>query len=550
MSRSTLWTTAALCALLFSGLARAQQAPQLDIQHFQPHADRTGWYVTHSARTLGLGQPAFGMWLSYARNPLVYYVEDTAENRVVESLLTMDLQAAIGFGVADLAVDMPIHLLVAGDGMNQWGGSISGTAAGDLRVIPKVRFLDPEKRGFGLGLVLPLTFPTANRDHFVGARTVTFAPMLALTGHFGFFRLGGNLGYRIAGREDIDDLVAGGAFLFRVAASVHPHEVVDIAAEFYGDVHSQARNNPVEWLVGATVHPVPPLGITIAGGSAVGPGIGAPEGRIVFAVGITPPVGQKDTDGDGIVDRKDGCPEQPEDFDQFEDEDGCPDPDNDQDGIPDTSDQCPDEPETGNGWQDEDGCPDEIPDTDGDGYLDNADGCPDDPEDFDKFEDEDGCPDPDNDQDQILDVDDACPNQPEVYNNVEDEDGCPDEGRVRVDKKEIVILDKVLFDTNKAVIKSKSMPLLDDVAAILERFPRLEKIEIQGHTDSRGSDSLNQRLSQQRADAVKAYLVKAGVAQGRLVSKGYGENQPIDPAKNKVAYEKNRRVQFMILEQD
>lgn len=133
-----------------------------------------------------------------------------------------------------------------------------------------------------------------------------------------------------------------------------------------------------------------------------------------------------DNDGDGIPDRHDDCPDEAEDFDGYQDHDGCPDPDNDGDGIPDVIDQCPDEPETFNGYKDRDGCPDEIVDSDGDGIPDEDDLCPDSPEDLDGFQDHDGCPDPDNDLDGILDVDDECPDEAEDYDGDRDHDGCPD----------------------------------------------------------------------------------------------------------------------------
>ena len=142
----------------------------------------------------------------------------------------------------------------------------------------------------------------------------------------------------------------------------------------------------------------------------------------------------KDTDGDGIPDKRDKDPYNPEDFDGFEDEDGAPDPDNDGDGIPDVRDGAPNDPEDFDGFQDNDGIPD--PDNDGDGIPDVRDGAPNDPEDFDGFQDEDGIPDPDNDQDGIPDVRDKAPgtdetvrlgiDTKETYNNYQDEDGVPD----------------------------------------------------------------------------------------------------------------------------
>ena len=204
-------------------------------------------------------------------------------------------------------------------------------------------------------------------------------------------------------------------------------------------------------------------------------------------------------------------------------------------------------------FEDEDGCPDE--DNDGDGILDIDDLCRDDPEDVDNFKDKDGCPEADNDKDRILDPDDECPGKDgedleatkEVYNGVKDDDGCPDRGRVIITDTKIEILDKIYFEYNKAVIKKQSYPILDAVYATLDGNPDILKVEIQGHTDERGSDSYNKQLSDKRAAAVKTYLVDKGIAKNRLESHGYGEEQPVDRRRNEAAWAKNRRVEFLIL---
>ena len=126
-------------------------------------------------------------------------------------------------------------------------------------------------------------------------------------------------------------------------------------------------------------------------------GFNTPEWRGIIGFIFEPSIG--DRDGDGYKDDVDQCPDDPEDFDGFEDEDGCPDPDNDKDGILDGDDECPLVPEDYDGDADEDGCPEgDDGDRDGDGIPDSIDQCPDDPEDLDGFEDKDGCPDPDNDK--------------------------------------------------------------------------------------------------------------------------------------------------------
>jgi outer membrane protein OmpA-like peptidoglycan-associated protein len=219
--------------------------------------------------------------------------------------------------------------------------------------------------------------------------------------------------------------------------------------------------------------------------------------------------------------------------------------DKDKDGIPDNVDKCPDQPEDKDGFQDEDGCPD--PDNDNDGIPDNVDLCPNDPEDKDGFEDQDGCPDPDNDHDRIPDKDDKCPNEPETYNGYQDEDGCPDRGRVVVTDTSIEILDVIYFEYDKAVILSKSYPILDAVAATLQGNPSIQLVEIQGHTDERGDDAYNLDLSDRRAKAVMKYLVDKGVDSKRLTAQGYGETQPLDRRHIEAAWAKNRRVAFLII---
>jgi OmpA-OmpF porin, OOP family len=258
-----------------------------------------------------------------------------------------------------------------------------------------------------------------------------------------------------------------------------------------------------------------------------------------------------DNDSDGILDVDDACPLVKEDYDGDRDEDGCPEGregDRDGDGIPDDVDDCPDEPEDFDGFQDEDGCPD--PDNDSDGIPDEKDLCPNDPEDFDGFQDEDGCPDPDNDSDRILDVDDACPNDPETYNGHEDEDGCPDKGLVIVEDTQITILEKIYFETDSAIIQARSFPLLDAVAATLNASPHITLVEIQGHADERGSDEYNINLTRARAASVMNALIERGVVKNRLRSAGYGERCPVDPKNNANAWEKNRRVEFKIVETD
>ncbi|MEA2701069.1 MAG: OmpA-OmpF porin, family [Myxococcales bacterium] len=250
-----------------------------------------------------------------------------------------------------------------------------------------------------------------------------------------------------------------------------------------------------------------------------------------------------DRDGDGIPDNVDKCPNDPEDKDGFEDEDGCPDPDNDQDGIVDAKDKCPNQPEDKDGFEDEDGCPD--PDNDQDGIADAKDKCPNEPEDKDGFEDDDGCPDPDNDKDGVPDTTDKCPLEPGPADN----NGCPKKfEHIVVTQDKIELRQKIFFETDKAVIMPRSFGLLDEIATVLRSRPTM-RVRIEGHTDARGSAPHNMKLSQSRAESVRQHLVGLGIDVGRMEAQGYGSQQPIETNKTAAGREKNRRVEFIITQQ-
>ncbi len=250
-----------------------------------------------------------------------------------------------------------------------------------------------------------------------------------------------------------------------------------------------------------------------------------------------------DKDGDGIPDDVDKCPTEPEDKDGFQDDDGCPDPDNDNDGIPDKLDKCPNDPEDKDGFEDDDGCPDY--DNDKDGIPDALDKCPNEPEDKDGFEDNDGCPDPDNDKDGIPDAIDKCPNEPETFNHYKDEDGCPDEVPPEV-KKFTGVIQGINFKTGSAEILPGSFAILDRAVKVLQDYPDVN-LEISGHTDNKGGSSYNLTLSQNRANSVKMYFVSRGISSSRLTSIGYGKDRPIADNSTSSGRATNRRTEFRLI---
>jgi outer membrane protein OmpA-like peptidoglycan-associated protein len=118
--------------------------------------------------------------------------------------------------------------------------------------------------------------------------------------------------------------------------------------------------------------------------------------------------------------------------------------------------------------------------------------------------------------------------------------------QTKITREKIDIAGKIYFDVNAATIKPESFPLLDEVASALLDHPEITRVRIEGHTDNRGPDASNLQLSDRRAASVRQYLLDRGVAADRLESAGYGETRPVDPRNNAAAWDKNRRVEFMI----
>lgn len=268
--------------------------------------------------------------------------------------------------------------------------------------------------------------------------------------------------------------------------------------------------------------------------------------------GLTFKFGAKDTDGDGIYDKDDLCPTVAG-LPQFK---GCPDTDGD--GIEDSKDGCPNEAGTVemNGCPDRDGdgiadkddaCPDEkglaafngCPDTDGDGVADKSDKCPT----VKGPRENAGCPWPDTDGDGVLDKDDKCPTVKGPASN----NGCPIQEVTEAVLKQLNDYAKtILFDTAKATFQQQTYPVLEAMLAILKEYPTT-KFALEGHTDSDGKDASNMTLSENRAAAVKNYLIEKGIVADRLTSAGFGETKPIDTNKTKAGKANNRRVEVKLV---
>jgi outer membrane protein OmpA-like peptidoglycan-associated protein len=186
-------------------------------------------------------------------------------------------------------------------------------------------------------------------------------------------------------------------------------------------------------------------------------------------------------------------------------------------------------------------------DRDGDGIPDDVDKCPDDAEDKDGFEDEDGCPDPDNDGDGIPDTKDKCPNEPETVNGFQDEDGCPDEGAVVVKKDRIYLKEYLLFDTNRARVRTEGRPSLVAILNLWTQHPEWDHLIVDGHADRHGSDEYNLWLSRTRAERVRNKLIEMGFPGEKLTLRAFGRQKPRVPTETEEADRENRRVEFVIV---
>jgi outer membrane protein OmpA-like peptidoglycan-associated protein len=460
-----------------------------------------------TAEHLGFG---LGLFFNYQHKPLVLFTETTSgggsggfdisgskETVLIRNHLTADLYGALGlrFGWFRLQIGMalPVNLWLKGNDVDDQGnvtGSFTSTSIGDLRIQLKLMLFE-KLAGFSLAFSPIITIPTGclagagslsgcDKDGELGGDSnVSARPRFALSWERGKLLAALNVGAifresaQVFSSEVSHRLTYGVAGGYQVGKRWFPF--VELAGQAGFGTKSDCREDPntgkavctstsstdldafpLELLLGSHINL--PKGFQVTAGLGFGliKAIGSPQFRVLAGVRWAPDL--RDTDGDGVYDTDDKCPAQPEDKDGFQDEDGCPDPDNDgdlipdirdkcpneredkdgfqdddgcpeldndNDGIPDLNDVCPFKPETKNGFQDKDGCPD-VPDQDLDGVPDSKDKCPKQKEDKDGFQDDDGCPDPDNDGDGIPDNFDDCKNQPEDFDKFKDNDGCPD----------------------------------------------------------------------------------------------------------------------------
>lgn len=409
--RSALWIFV-IAVLSFSWTLPVRAQRSLDIGQFEPALDRHGFLGVQGTRMPGHFKTNMGMWFSWAEQPLRVRVgegEGAQTRDVIGRRLSADFLAQVGLGSrVALAMNVPVTLWqstqasVLGDG----GGSLPVSAFGDPRLIGRVRVLgegtegdQTRSEGFGLALQGASTLPIGKE----GAFTAEAAAVTDLRVQADFRLLGAGIGLQLGWRHRFEPVDVG-SVTFRdewhyglgvevpiplvkgLSALAEVRGTTDAASPFGDEARTPVEGDVgVQWNHGDVT-------VTGAVGAGFTSGTGSPKVRGLVGLSYAPR--KNDADEDGIADDVDECPHLPEDFDGFEDEDGCLDPDNDNDLVPDSDDECPNEAADPYRDADQDGCTDPVRDRDGDGVEDRRDSCPGRAEDRDGYQDEDGCPEP------------------------------------------------------------------------------------------------------------------------------------------------------------
>ncbi|MBN1945265.1 MAG: OmpA family protein [Bradymonadales bacterium] len=580
-------------AILQSQGAQAQSG--FDAQQFNPLPSQTvNYFGVASARVLGHGLFNAGAMINYASGPVVLRGPDGEQLvGVVDSQLVADVMGAVGlFDLFELGVSVPMILMQEGESTHLvYSAPDAGFGLGDIRAVPRFLIYSTESLnkpgGISLGILSAVYIPVGDQDQFQGEGGVRVEPRLAFDyAYRDLLRMSLNVGYMVRPENEFADLAIDDTLTYGLGISYHLPLQMYLMGELSGETSILASDidwaeSPLEMLLGIKYMPIDGLLLEAGGGLGLGEGFGNPSWRGFFGVGYGPYI-DPDKDDDTYLDWEDQCPYEAEDFDGFQDEDGCLDADNDGDGVLDIDDSCPDEPEDLDGWDDDDGCPDA--DNDGDGICDpwvaelgqseiyaslceGVDQCPDVAEDKDGWQDFDGCPDADNDGDGICDpwvsemglleqyADtcqgvDICPDNAETVNNFEDDDGCPDAQVELIRCEEIAIYWPINFELDSDTILEESYPVLDQLVALLQFQRDIQLVEIAVHVDTIYSADVDYNLSIMRAEEVRHQLMERGMGWTRLVAEGYGDTQRIGDSDTPEGRAQNTRVEFRILQQD
>jgi len=457
----------------------AQEAPPydsaVDVQLFEYAVGPKSFLTVSDAKLSLKDQFNVDALITFMTDPFTVYNvtadgEDIINTRVnvVESLLAGEISGAYGLmDKLQVGASIPMILSMSGEGLEpataRPGDSLQVSGLGDMRL--EAKYQAYEREGLLVAALGGFTVPTSvgsGGGDFLGDNLPTARLRAAVqwSNPQDNLTVGANVGAIFRKPREIYSSTVGQQLTYGVGAAAKANERVSIIAEMFGRTgmaEFDLSKSPLEVNGGVRVKATKSIAVLAGGGAGLVKGIGSPGLRMFVSIGWAPDYA--DSDGDGVpnlrdkcplvaedkdgfedddgcpdpdndgdkrLDDDDKCPNQREDFDGFEDDDGCPEVDNDKDGIDDLKDRCPNDPEDKKGPNPDDGCPANKRDSDADGIMDSRDRCPKEEEDEDGFEDWDGCPDLDNDKDGIPDDQDKCPLCAEDKDGFDDENGCPE----------------------------------------------------------------------------------------------------------------------------
>jgi outer membrane protein OmpA-like peptidoglycan-associated protein len=518
-----------------------------DVQLFNPVNDSHNFIVTESSDIIKPGVVVYSSYANYARNVVVLRGMrggiSTSENVILENLTTVDFLFSKSFlGIFDLTIAVPYGFSSGTKNMFTTSQN-DGSGLNNIRIIPKINIIKRKGNGFGMAVSLPQSLPAQNEQR---DKITSFGfTMVRLIGDLkiGNFEVAVNAAYRyrfdnIAKTENsspcgitniqreycTDPLYRGPGIYYSMGIRYYLRDrtiqiLIDVQGKYF---YEQKKDNPIEIFGGLRFDPEGEIYTTISLSSSLGQTVGTNLLRFIVGIGFRQEP-MKDSDDDGVEDKRDLCRYEKEDFDRYEDSDGCPDLDNDNDGIEDSADKC-----------------ERLS------------------EDLDGFEDTDGCPDLDNDNDGLPDTKDMCPWAPEDNDGVSDFDGCPDEEFLEMvvsvpksRKGKIIHINPnkaFHFDRETNQILDKSEDALGDIIKALQKDPKILKISVEVHTDNSLSEEISLEITQKRADAISEALIKKGVDAKRVSAKGFGSSEPLKPNTTEKGRMENKRIYVRIIE--
>lgn len=537
----------ALAAALLAPKAASAQATTLYLDRlFMAGAPGDGigiWRPEVQDKTNFFGQLGLGFGLNPFRNENA--IKSAREisrspNPVdTQTLMYLDVGAQFLKRIS-VQVQMPVilgqtaNVLSAGGASNKVSAKTS--APGDLRLDARVVVFRNDARTFRGALEAALWAPSGDVTSWGGDGKAHGGLSLAAEYDFKSFYIDLNTGFHFRPPHSFIDYKFGSEWTYGLGAFFPMRDnTLRLGVSIFGSLGidpgtTTATNAPLEWLAEGrmTLDDKKRLYIGAGAGTRLTSGY-APDFRAVATIGYSYPI-------------EDTVPPSPPKRFVVPDVKAA---DTDHDGLPDDIDLCPTEPEDHKKPNPDDGCP-APPDRDGDGIPDANDACPDKPEDFDKIDDQDGCPEDDFDKDGVADATDACPKEPGEPSAEKDKNGCPVFIRRLEGSTEIEILKQVQFATGSAKILSNSFKILDEVVKLMTINKDIKLVAIEGHTDNKGKDKDNEKLSDDRANSVRQYLMDHNIHPDRLTAKGYGPYKPIADNKTPEGRQKNRRVEFHI----